>query len=37
MESIIFLSGVVIGVIVSLFCVALAIRSEKGVIGRGFK
>jgi len=35
MSYIIFLAGVVIGVIVALCCVGLAIRSEKGMLGRG--
>ncbi len=34
MEYIIFLAGVIVGVIVALGCVALAIRSEKGLTGR---
>jgi hypothetical protein len=36
MEFIIFLSGVIIGAVVALICVALAMRSEKGMIGRGY-
>jgi len=34
MEYIIFLAGAVVGVVIALCCVGLAIRSEKGVIGR---
>lgn len=35
MDYIIFLSGVIVGVVVSLACVALAMRSDKGILGRG--
>jgi len=35
MEYIIFIAGVVIGAVVTLLCVGMAMRSEKGAIGRG--
>ncbi len=33
MSYIIFLAGVIVGAIIALACVALAIRSDKGVLG----
>lgn len=34
MDYIIFLSGVVVGVVVAMLCVGLMLRSEKGAVGR---
>jgi hypothetical protein len=35
MEYVIFIAGMIVGVVIALGCVALAMRSEKGMVGRG--
>lgn len=34
MDYIIFLAGVIVGAVVALCCVGMAMRSEKGLIGK---
>jgi hypothetical protein len=34
MEYIIFIAGIIVGVIITLGCVAVALKSDKGMIGR---